>query len=56
MANIKLRDLTSIAGADLFNDSESFIQDLSDDGLAIQGGLFFLISPITTGIATTLLP
>jgi hypothetical protein len=38
MANIKVRDLTSIAGTDLFNDSESFMQDLSDDELALQGG------------------
>jgi hypothetical protein len=38
MANIKVRDLTSIAGADLFSDSESFMQDLSDYELALQGG------------------
>ncbi len=39
MANIKVRDLIGIAGADLFNDSESFIQDLSDYELALQGGV-----------------
>ncbi len=39
MANIKLKDLTTIAGADLFNDSESFMRDLSDDKLNhTQGG------------------
>jgi hypothetical protein len=38
MANIKVRDLTSIAGADLFSDSESFMQDLSDHELELQGG------------------
>lgn len=30
MANINVTDLTSIAGADLFNDSDSFMQDLSE--------------------------
>ncbi len=38
MANIKVKDLTSIAGADLFNDSESFMRDLSDNELETQGG------------------
>ncbi|WP_310485388.1 hypothetical protein [Chamaesiphon sp. VAR_48_metabat_403] len=39
MANIKLRDLASIAGADLFNDSESFMQELSENELSLQGGI-----------------
>jgi hypothetical protein len=40
MASIKLSDLVrnSIIGADLFNDSESFIRDLSDDEVNFQGG------------------
>jgi hypothetical protein len=38
VANIKVRDLTSIAGADLFNDLESFMQDLSSNELDLQGG------------------
>ena len=38
MANIKVLDLNSITGEDLFNDSESFIRDLSDDELELQGG------------------
>jgi hypothetical protein len=40
MANIKVKDLTqlSITGLDLFNDSESFIQDLSEYELNLQGG------------------
>ena len=38
MANVKVRDLTSISGADLFNDSESFMRDLSEDELNAQGG------------------
>jgi hypothetical protein len=38
MANIKVHDLASIAGLDLFNDSESFIRDISKCELALQGG------------------
>ena len=40
MANITLGNLAthSIIGADLFNDSESFMLDLSDRQLDIQGG------------------
>jgi hypothetical protein len=40
MANIQVKDLTrsSIAGFDLFNDLESFIQDLSEPELNLQGG------------------
>jgi hypothetical protein len=49
MANITLEDLVGydVAGADLFNDSESFMRDLSDDELDVQGG----ITPIV-GLAT----
>jgi hypothetical protein len=39
MANIKVKNLTSITGADLFNDPESFMRDLSEDELTMQGGL-----------------
>jgi hypothetical protein len=38
MANIKVQDLASITGADLFGDSESFMKDLSEDELTLQGG------------------
>jgi hypothetical protein len=40
MANITLKDLISsnITGVSLFNDSESFMQDLSEDELNLQGG------------------
>lgn len=40
MANITLGNLAkySIIGADLFNDAESFMLDLSDRQLDIQGG------------------
>ncbi len=38
MANINVKDLISIAGADLFNDSDSFLQDLSEMELNIKGG------------------
>jgi hypothetical protein len=38
MANIKVKDLTSIARLDLFGNSESFIRDISKCELALQGG------------------
>jgi hypothetical protein len=40
MANIQLENLTGskIAGVDLFSDSESFMLDLSDRQLDIEGG------------------
>jgi hypothetical protein len=40
MANIKLKDLVGhdVIGANLFNDSESFMLDLSDRELDIHGG------------------
>ncbi len=39
MAKIDVKDLhNSIAGADLFFDSENFMRDLSDDELNTQGG------------------
>jgi hypothetical protein len=40
MANIKLEDLTGhkIAGVDLFSDSESFMQELSENELVLYGG------------------
>jgi hypothetical protein len=40
MAHIKLKDLTvnSTIEADLFSDSDSFIRDLSNDELFLQGG------------------
>jgi hypothetical protein len=45
MANIKVLDLNSITGADLFSDSESFIHDLSesDNELNLQGGSHTLV-------------
>lgn len=41
MADIKLNDLSnrSASGSDLFNDSESFLKELSDEGEQIVGGL-----------------
>jgi hypothetical protein len=40
MANIQLKNLTqlSMSGLDLFTDSESFIQDLSEHELELKGG------------------
>jgi hypothetical protein len=39
MTNIKLTDLNVIVGTDLLSDVESFMQDLSEDGFDIQGGM-----------------
>jgi hypothetical protein len=47
MANIKLQNLTSIVGSDLFNDSESFMRDLSEDELVVQGGGITVTSVLT---------
>jgi hypothetical protein len=39
MANINVKDLSgNITGSDLFSDSESFMRDLSDYELNVQGG------------------
>jgi hypothetical protein len=40
MTNIKVKDLSTptITGADLFIDSESFMRDLSDNELDLEGG------------------
>jgi hypothetical protein len=40
MANITVKDLVknSITGVDLFNDSENFMRDLSEDELNLYGG------------------
>jgi hypothetical protein len=39
MANIKVTNLNaSIAGTDLFDDSESFMRELSEDELNLEGG------------------
>lgn len=48
MANIQVKDLTrsSIAGFDLFNDLESFMQELSESELELQGGFGTPLSPI----------
>lgn len=46
MAKIAILNLP-FAGSDLFNDSESFMQELSESELDVQGGLFpFLSLPV----------
>jgi hypothetical protein len=54
MANIKVRDLTDITRLDLFNDSESFIRDISECELALQGGR--KRSPIAPPVVTPIVP
>jgi len=53
MTAITISDLHP-AGSDLFLDSESFLRDLSDSELQIQGGLFY--PTITTPVITILTP
>lgn len=49
MANIQLSNLAGkIAGFDLFNDSDSFMQDLSDNELDLQGGRVNIQTPVIT--------
>ena len=40
MASITVKDLVKhiVIGADLFNDSENFMRDLSEDELSLYGG------------------
>lgn len=38
MASIKVHDLNPVAGAELFRDSESFLNELTDEELGVQGG------------------
>ncbi|WP_445635065.1 hypothetical protein NSTC745_06968 [Nostoc sp. DSM 114161] len=54
MANIKLHDL-SPAGSELFQDSESFLNELNADELNnVNGGLFGITLTITITITITL--
>ena len=46
MANIKSRDLASVTETSLFSNSESFIQELSDDELNLSGG--FLMEELSS--------
>lgn len=57
MATIKLDDFNP-AGSQLFADSETFLQDLSDSDLYMQGGIYLqttwmwtLGSPITISVS-----
>jgi hypothetical protein len=50
MATINISNLNSI-GSDLFTDTESYLQDLSESELNAQGGLY--ISTITSTITIT---
>jgi hypothetical protein len=43
MADIQISDL-KITGSDLFNDTENYLQDLSDEEVDFQGGLTPLIN------------
>ncbi len=49
MPNIEFKDLNQSIGTELFIDTESFLEDLSDDAANIAGGF-------STGVATIALP
>lgn len=61
MTAIKISDMHP-AGSDLFVDSESFLSDLSDSEIQIQGGLIYpfittpVITIITPSFGTPILP
>ncbi len=50
MANIAISNL-SPSGSDLFDDSESYLQELSEQDLSVQGGV--MITPTITTITLT---
>jgi hypothetical protein len=45
MANI---NISNLSGSDLFNDSESFLTEISDESSEIMGGILISIGPILT--------
>jgi hypothetical protein len=45
MANI---NISNLSGFDLFNDSESFLTEISDESSEITGGILISIGPILT--------
>ncbi|WP_019499240.1 hypothetical protein [Pseudanabaena sp. PCC 6802] len=58
MANIDISEL-NISGSDLFDDTETYLQELSEEELGIQGGIIdgcippLLPTPLTTdGMST----
>jgi hypothetical protein len=54
MANIKLHDLSPV-GSEFFQDSESFLNELTNDELVgVQGGLLSITLTITVTITLTL--
>ncbi|MDZ8241875.1 MAG: hypothetical protein RMZ69_32860 [Nostoc sp. ChiQUE01a] len=50
MATIKIHDL-SPAGSELFQDSESFLNELTDEELGVNGGL--RIASVTVTVTVT---
>jgi hypothetical protein len=52
MANIKISDL-SPAGSGFFQDSESFLGDLTEDELGIRGGLNNAVASVSITVTLT---
>lgn len=52
MANIEVNDINPV-GSELFADSESFLNELNNDEMDIQGGFFMTLTGITPGVWST---
>ncbi|WP_414570463.1 hypothetical protein [Nostoc sp. CCY 9925] len=52
MANIKINNL-SPAGSELFQDSESFLNELTDAELGTRGGIISITLPLTPTLTWT---
>ncbi|MBD2676198.1 MULTISPECIES: hypothetical protein [Nostoc] len=52
MATIKIHDL-SPAGSELFQDSESFLNELTDEELGVHGGLRIASVTVTVTVSWT---
>ncbi|MBC1236970.1 MULTISPECIES: hypothetical protein [Nostoc] len=53
MATIKINNLSPV-GSELFQDSESFLNELTDTELATRGGLLSITLPLTPTLSWTL--
>ncbi|PHJ66952.1 hypothetical protein VF14_33340 [Nostoc linckia z18] len=52
MATIKINNLSPV-GSELFQDSESFLNELTDTELATRGGLLSITLPLTPTLSLT---
>lgn len=52
MASIKIHDLNP-AGSELFHDSESFLNELTDEELGVEGGLASVTVTVTLTVTVS---